>query len=882
MARKQAPRRRKPAATPKTRNAGRAKPSTAAPAQAAVPEETGSQVYLEADPVTAHAAVRAAELRDLAADDVARILAEGEARAAELLGSARAEAASITEAATAEQARLLAAAAAEADRLRTEAATTAAADAGQRRAAAEETAEQLLTEARARADREQAEAVRSAGQIEARAKEQAQQLLDAVRGEADEVLDRARREAERVTEAASETVRQAQQAAGERLERATVEAAEVLAVAEQRSADILVAAEAAAKDVSERAESGAARLRERAGTEAAQVREDAGRDQEAARLAAARVRKLAEEDVVRLKATAAEDAERLTRAAREEAGRIVAGARARVEAELEEARETLATARKREADAEVTLKAADDMVREAGARMARAMDRTERALERKRLKDTAREERRAARDERKASARQAHAEARAGKPTRAERVKEFVKVNAERLMVIGPITAPMAVAWTGQAGFAEDILDWVMPFTILFAAAWELSTAFVGWMYHQARRSGDAGTLYRVSTWVFAIGAAVMNFWHASGKPKPGSRVWDAKAEIWTDQITYWHFTPKAVAFAAMSIVGMVLWELYASLIHRRSLREDGKVAKARPSIGAVRWIRYPVHSWTAWSLAITDASLTTLDRAWTAASAELAVRESVRTAKGADRRAVRKGQALQRIVVPRVGAKAHGPAAIPSFLTITRTDRSGPGYGPAPVHPVQQERHAVRSGPADRNPVHGPVRTATGPDRTGGPPLALEAGPAGPHGADQRTKTGPDRSVRSVPAAHGAPAGRVVTVRTAAPAPMADGPDRTPGTPPVRTGADTGADRTSSPAPDRPGPEQTADTAPVRTGRTGPDRTVIELTDRERTALDRLRTANEPLTRNSIASAVRAEGGTIATDRAGQIAVALKQHADR
>ncbi|MFE1824632.1 hypothetical protein ACFW9S_37285 [Streptomyces anulatus] len=60
------------------------------------------------------------------------------------------------------------------------------------------------------------------------------------------------------------------------------------------------------------------------------------------------------------------------------------------------------------------------------------------------------------------------------------------------------------------------------------------------------------------------------------------------------------------------------------------------------------------------------------------------------------------------------------------------------------------------------------------------------------------------------------------------------------------------------------------------------PDRTVIELTDLERTALDQLRTANEALNRNNIARAVRAEGGTIATDRAGQIAVALKQHADR
>lgn len=95
-----------------------------------------------------------------------------------------------------------------------------------------------------------------------------------------------------------------------------------------------------------------------------------------------------------------------------------------------------------------------------------------------------------------------------------------------------------------------------------------------------------------------------------------------------------------------------------------------------------------------------------------------------------------------------------------------------------------------------------------------------------------------------------------------------------------VRTGAEAGPDHTSNCAPGRTGPEQTAGTAPVRSGPDGPDRTVIELTDLERTALDRLRTANEALNRNNIARAVRTEGGTIATDRAGQIAVALKQHA--
>ncbi|MFD6471767.1 hypothetical protein [Streptomyces goshikiensis] len=852
-------RRRQNAAAAKPRANGRAK-TTAAPAsaaQAAAPEYTAPLVFEEADPVVVDAADRAADLRDLAADDVARILADGEVRAAELLDAARIEAVSITEAATAEQARLLAVAAANADQVRTEAATTAAADADQRRAAAEETAEQLLADARRAADTVTTLAGGEGEQVLAAAKTAAEQLLADARRQAEEIAVTAAAAADQVrTEAA--------QAAAKALADAESARTELVAGVERAAVQTRTRATADAEQLLERARGEAARLRESAEAQAAQVkagaqkaaaelREDATREREASRADAARTRTLAKEDIGRLRATAAEDAERLTRTAREEADRILAAARTKRDADLKEAEQALAQARLREADADVTLKAADDMVAEAAARMKRATDRTEQALERKRLKLQAREARRDAKDTRKVKARELRAADRAGKPSVADCVKQFVKVNAERLMVIGPITAPMAVAWTGQAGFAEDILGWVGPFTILFAAGFELSTAFVGWMYHQARQSGDSGTLYRVSTWIFALGAAAMNFWHASGEPVPGSRVWDSKAGIWTEQITYWHFTPKAVAFAAMSIVGMALWELYALLIHRRKLREDGKVAKARPSIGAVRWFRYPVHSFTAWSLAITDSRLTTLDRAWTAAGAELA-----------DRKAVRTGLALHRVVVPRVAADDHGPAAIPTVLTLTRTDRPGPLESPAPVRPVQHGGYPVRSGPGDRNAVHGPVRTAGATDRTGGPARALEAGPVGLQGADLRTGPGPDRVPRTVPAAQGPAASRGVTVRTAGGAPGPQEPDRT-----------GPADSEVLEAPeDISGPDRDEDG--------GPDLTVITLTDQERTALDRLRTEGEPLNRSNIAKAVRTGGGTIATDRAGQIAVALKQHAVR
>ncbi|MFH9500581.1 hypothetical protein ACH4L9_34785 [Streptomyces globisporus] len=698
-ARSKAPARRKPARARKTTPQPKPTPGQSAPPIELETSAAVSVVRASADPVIADARDRAADMADFLLDqartDTARLLADAEACAAALTEDAHRQAVALRTNAEAMARQVVAEVVEESGRRLAEATTSAAAVQDQAR----NDVKQLHTEARAQTARQRAEAAVTAGKIEALAQEQARQLLATARAEGDQILDHARREADRITQAATEsaeqTARQTESEARERLEAATTEAA----------------------DIEARAGSEAARVRERAVAEASQLREDAGRDEEAARRSTARVRQLAEEDTARLKATAAEDAERLTRTAREEAERLVAAARARTETDLKEAKEALAAARLREADAEVALKAADDMVKEADARMARAMDRTERRIERKRLKDTAREERRQARDTRKAKARELRAAAREGKPTRTERAKRFVRVNAERLLVILPITAPMAVAWTGQAGFAKDILGWEAPWTILFAAAFELSTAFVGWMYHQARKDGDAGTLYRIGTWVFAMGAALMNFWHASGLPKEGTRVWDAAAGRFVQEITYWHFTPKAVAFATMSIVGMALWELYATLLHRRKLREDGKVAQARPSIGLVRWARYPRHAFTAWSLAITDASLTTLNRTWFAAERELTHQKNLRSA--------RRGSPLPATyrVLPLNGSP--NPGKVPNFfVNLTRTDLPNQATSePAANRPALSPPSDVNHSGANHRFGNTGRELPTGTARTGGEP---------------------------------------------------------------------------------------------------------------------------------------------------------------
>jgi len=174
---------------------------------------------------------------------------------------------------------------------------------------------------------------------------------------------------------------------------------------------------------------------------------------------------------------------------------------------------------------------------------------------------------------------------------------------ARTAIIVGPIMAPMAVAWTGQAAFAMEYLQWTLPAGVLFAAAYELTTAFCAWMYHEARKDGDKGTVYRLATWLFGLGAAAQQWWHYL---EPNTSFTDP--------------TPRSVTFASMTIIGVALWELFARLVHRRKLRLDGKLPAVRPRFGLLRWLRFPKLTFTAWSLTISDPEMDTVAKAWSAA----------------------------------------------------------------------------------------------------------------------------------------------------------------------------------------------------------------------------------------------------------------------
>lgn len=402
---------------------------------------------------------------------------------------------------------------------------------------------------------------------------------------------------------------------------------------------------------------------------------------------------------------------------------------------------------------------------------------------------TLREERRAARTE----ARELRAEKREDRADSASRAKDRVFNVGRSILVTAPILSPMAVAWTGQSQFAIQILGWAFAASVLYAAAYELTTVYWAWLYHQARSDGDSGWEYRLGTWIFATGAAVQQWWHYSD---------------------HWNATPRAVTYSLMSAVGVLLWEGRARLIHRRKLRAENKLAPARPRIGLARWVRYPVHSWTAWSLITLEGHLT-LDAAWTAADAALRSKKLDRAARSAASEPARLDRTAQ-----------------PGHRFLARS--TGPDRGPEPMtaHPERTALPARAAGP-DRTAIVAPGVDLTKADRTVKSPgldrtVAAQSGldrpsPQRTASVDRRARTGPNGT----------------------PEPLADhGPQM----------------------------DRTADDA----GPAGPDRTgeSLILNDTEQQAIDILRSTNRSISKRSIADVVRTDlGRSIASDRAADIA---------
>ncbi|MEV6421743.1 DUF2637 domain-containing protein [Streptomyces sp. NPDC051662] len=587
-------------------------------AEAAV-EELLDEAQKTADALQTDAEKSAEQVRGSAQETADRLLAEARRDSEELLQTTRTEAEKLSAEAVASAAEVRERHEAESERLVAEASTKA---------------EKLLDSASRRAEDVRAQAQTSADELLHEANRQAAAVLGEARAKADQIsteaegaLARGRADAQKIRAEAEAEADRARRAGAADRDRAKNEAVSVRAEAEQ----LRQHAEGTAQALRKQAEETAERIRRAATDEVALLRKDVAEEAE-------RTRRTAEDEAGRLRTgarTAVVDSEKLAEhlvgQAREEAAGILARAENQARELTSQADTAVQDARaariQTNTEADTLRKEAAQDRDQAAAELERALSRTLQKLQKRNLRYEDAERRRITKRNEKeelAEQRRTRREQRkAGRPTVLDRVQKFFRDNARRLMVIGPISAPMAVAWSSQTSYAMDAFGWWLIAALGFAAAWELTTTFTAWMYHQSRSQGDSGLIYRVMTWVFAAGAAAMNYAHHCG---PNGQP-----------------TQAAVAFATMSIVGMILWELYASLLHREHARAEGRVAKARPRIGLIRWVRYPRQSWTAWSLTINNQALDTLEKAWEAAGRHLAETDMIRHAKklGSLRRAV-------------------------------------------------------------------------------------------------------------------------------------------------------------------------------------------------------------------------------------------------
>lgn len=750
----------------------------------------------------------------------------------------------------------------------------AAADAEERVAAAQTTADGTRNAGREEANRILAEARKRADALGTQASAQAEEVLRTAEEHADRSVAEAESRARQITDDAERALRDAT-AAAERLRR---EAETDATSTRTRAEEVLGDAERELEEARQAAE----RLRKRTENDAERLRREAQEDADT-------VRRRADLDAARVTSAARQEADEMQQSAQDhlvrahaESERIINAAQAEALETTEKAQAACERAEELEQNAVEALEEAEAKGAAADERWRKALSSTERRLKRRKLRRRDREDRQEAARAKREKARQRRRDRRADRPSLARRLvkagqwsREVTRRQARRVLVGGPILAPMAVAWWSQTDYAVHAFGWWAIFGIGFAAAWELTTAFTGWMYHQARRMGDGGLIYRIATWIFAAGAAAMNYAHHCG---PGGRP-----------------TQPAIAFATMSVVGMVLWELYALLVHRQYLREQGKLPQPRPRLGLIRWARFTPQAWTAWSLTINDSSLITVDLAWNAAGQERERRAALRNAEAADRAALAAGLTMQRLVVPRTRIVEDPRAAItaiPLFQPVPLPFRAEP-WNALPAAPMvrndtgrtdagtQTFHEAVERTESDpavvrsTGTVHGPLpvpveRTGTDlggfrvPDcaahsRNADADLQQSAGRSGPHEPERTGRTGrTPRTELEHPLGTANPAERTAEADRDA----------------FRKG---GTDRRNSPGavPEHPTERVSGtDREPAPGG--GTEQTEPVLNELEQAAVERLRDAQKTLSKRNIASEVRKNGGSISDKRAGLLAVTL------
>jgi hypothetical protein len=146
----------------------------------------------------------------------------------------------------------------------------------------------------------------------------------------------------------------------------------------------------------------------------------------------------------------------------------------------------------------------------------------------------------------------------------------------------------VAESWRGLTGFAEligigGVAAWGVPVTLDGVA---LVAALVAL---RAELAGESSSIYRVTLFAFTAASAAANWWH--GKHAGG--------------------TEAALYLGGMSLAVAWVFALVLRQIRHEDRRKAGRITERLPRFSLAHWLRYPVLTGQAWSLAVRDGYAT-------------------------------------------------------------------------------------------------------------------------------------------------------------------------------------------------------------------------------------------------------------------------------
>jgi hypothetical protein len=420
--------------------------------------------------------------------------------------------------------------------------------------------------------------------------------------------------------------------------------------------------------------------------------------------------------------------------------------------------------------------------------------------------------------------------------------------------------------------------DWPLAAGLVIAAAIEGLALVMALTAQKLRLAGEAARAPRALTWICAVAAATINYFgHARA-----------------DQV-------GAVLLAALSLAGIIVWEIRSGAAHRVELRARSLLPDPPVTFGWRRWLRFPRSTLAAWSLDVRDRVSPRAARLLETAAAEHHQRRVGqeqarirRLARRTVRRATRRGHYAD-VLTALTRLAEHGTlAGVPDRTALPRTaaaDTHRPPRWPAPVsmglaatdtgqHSPERPRRTrprpLPHGRARRGPRLRPRRAPTAAPRSTAP--ARPAGTLTARSDDHPTESEPNRPERDPAISSQASQGTSAAPRGAGgPPPAEPGQTATDG---VSSGGATKTGAIPSPAVARPPSASTTRQAPSRASAppTPSGNDVTNLLSAGRKIRDELTAAGVVLSRSVLTKALREQNIPIGPDQATALLTTLRR----